>query len=57
VVELRAAGYHAVARELQRLIERETRDTPIGAEMIERWFDSSDRYRQRVPGYDSGRKI
>ncbi len=50
--------------ELQGLIEREKRKTPIGEVTIERWFDASDRsfnkritigqrrYLERVRGYD-----
>ena len=58
--------YLNVAHELQKLIERETRQTPIGRAVIERWFDASDRsfnkritigqrrYLERVRGYDLG---
>ena len=66
---MRAGGaflfdYLNVAHELQRLTERERRDTPIGEVVIERWYDSSDRsfnkritigqkrYLERVRGYD-----
>jgi len=56
--------YLNVTRELERLIQREKRQTPIGEAIIERWFDSSDRsfnkritigqrrYLERVRGYD-----
>jgi len=56
--------YLNVGRELQKLVQRETRDTPMGPVKIERWFDSSDRsfnkritigekrYLERVRGYD-----
>ncbi|HXG57722.1 MAG TPA: class I SAM-dependent methyltransferase [Thermoanaerobaculia bacterium] len=56
--------YLNVDRELKKLIERETRDTPRGPVRIERWFDASDRsfnkritigerrYLERVRGYD-----
>ena len=56
--------YLNVHRELQKLVQRETRDTPSGPVQIERWFDSSDRsfnkrmtighrrYLERVRGYD-----
>jgi hypothetical protein len=56
--------YLNVGHELQRLIERETRTTPIGEVAIERWYDGSDRsfnkritigqrrYLERVRGYD-----
>jgi SAM-dependent methyltransferase len=56
--------YLNVHRELQKLVERETRSTPIGDVTIERWFDGSDRsfnkritigttrYLERVRGYD-----
>jgi SAM-dependent methyltransferase len=58
--------YLNVAHELQRMIDRERRDTPIGDVTIERWYDSSDRsfnkritigqkrYLERVRGYDLG---
>ena len=58
--------YLNVAHELQKLTERETRQTPIGRAVIERWFDASDRsfnkritigqrrYLERVRGYDLG---
>lgn len=56
--------YLNVHRELQKLVQRETRDTPTGIVEIERWFDGSDRsfnkritigekrYLERVRGYD-----
>ena len=56
--------YLNVHRELDKLVQRETRDTPSGSVLIERWFDSSDRsfnkritigekrYLERVRGYD-----
>ncbi len=56
--------YLNVYHELQKLLEREKRNTPIGEVMIERWFDASDRsfskritmgqrrYLERVRGYD-----
>ncbi|HKB79657.1 MAG TPA: class I SAM-dependent methyltransferase [Thermoanaerobaculia bacterium] len=56
--------YLNVHHELQRMIERERRDTPHGPVLIERWFDVSDRsfnkritiggrrYMERVRGYD-----
>lgn len=56
--------YLNVQHELQRMIERERRDTPLGEALIERWFDASDRsfnkritiggrrYLERVRGYD-----
>jgi len=56
--------YLNVHRELEKLVQRETRDTPLGLVNIERWFDSSDRsfnkritigekrYLERVRGYD-----
>ena len=56
--------YLNVHRELQGLVQRETRRTPLGEVGIERWFDSSDRsfnkrmtigekrYLERVRGYD-----
>ena len=49
---------------LEKLVQRETRHTPTGAVVIERWFDPSDRsfnkritigekrYLERVRGYD-----
>jgi SAM-dependent methyltransferase len=55
--------YLNVHRDLERLVERETRDTPLGRVGIERWFDASDRsfnkritigdkrYLERVRGY------
>jgi SAM-dependent methyltransferase len=56
--------YLNVHRELEKLVQRETRDTPMGEVKIERWFDGSDRsfnkritighkrYLERVRGYD-----
>ena len=56
--------YLNVDRELEKLVQRETRDTPRGPVRIERWFDKSDRsfnkrmtigekrYLERVRGYD-----
>ncbi|HEV7921455.1 MAG TPA: class I SAM-dependent methyltransferase [Thermoanaerobaculia bacterium] len=56
--------YLNVHRELEKLVQRETRETPMGAVKIERWFDGSDRsfnkritigkkrYLERVRGYD-----
>ena len=56
--------YLNVHRELQKLVQAETRDTPLGPVKIERWFDPSDRsfnkrmtigekrYLERVRGYD-----
>ena len=56
--------YLNVHRELQKLVQRETRQTPLGAVRIERWFDPHDRsfnkritigdkrYLERVRGYD-----
>jgi SAM-dependent methyltransferase len=56
--------YLNVHRELEKLVQRETRDTPLGAVQLERWFDGSDRsfnkritigerrYLERVRGYD-----
>jgi len=56
--------YLNVHRELEKLVQRETRQTPSGDALIERWFDSSDRsfnkritigerrYLERVRGYD-----
>lgn len=56
--------YLNVHRELEKLVQRETRETPMGEVLIERWFDSSDRsfnkrmtighkrYLERVRGYD-----
>jgi SAM-dependent methyltransferase len=56
--------YLNVHRELEKLVQRETRDTPSGRVQIERWFDPSDRsfnkritigekrYLERVRGYD-----
>jgi SAM-dependent methyltransferase len=56
--------YLNVHSALRLLIERETRTTPLGDVLIERWFDASDRsfnkrftigsrrYLERVRGYD-----
>jgi SAM-dependent methyltransferase len=56
--------YLNVDRELDKLVERETRETPSGSVQIERWFDPRDRsfnkritigqkrYLERVRGYD-----
>ena len=56
--------YLNVERELQKLVQRETLETPMGEVRIERWFDSSDRsinkritigqkrYLERVRGYE-----
>ncbi|HEY0370603.1 MAG TPA: class I SAM-dependent methyltransferase [Thermoanaerobaculia bacterium] len=56
--------YLNVHRELDKLVERETRETPMGVVKIERWFDGHDRsfnkritigekrYLERVRGYD-----
>ncbi|MDQ3283911.1 MAG: class I SAM-dependent methyltransferase [Acidobacteriota bacterium] len=56
--------YLNVHRELEKLVQRETRETPMGPVKLERWFDSSDRsfnkritigekrYIERVRGYD-----
>jgi hypothetical protein len=56
--------YLNVHRELEKLVQRETRETPMGLVKIERWFDGSDRsfnkritigekrYLERVRGYD-----
>ena len=56
--------YLNVHRELEKLVQRETRQTPLGPVGIERWFDPSDRsfnkrmtighkrYLERVRGYD-----
>ena len=56
--------YLNVHRELEKLVQRETRETPSGRVLIERWFDASDRsfnkritigekrYLERVRGYD-----
>lgn len=56
--------YLNVQRELRQLVQRETRTTPIGEVLIERWFDPTDRsfnkritigqkrYVERVRGYD-----
>jgi SAM-dependent methyltransferase len=56
--------YLNVHRELEKLVQREIRETPTGPVKIERWFDSSDRsftkritigdkrYLERVRGYD-----
>jgi SAM-dependent methyltransferase len=58
--------YLNVQRELDKMVQRETRQTPTGEVQIERWFDSSDRsfnkritigqkrYLERVRGYDLG---
>jgi SAM-dependent methyltransferase len=58
--------YLNVDRELENLVQRETRETPSGTVRIERWFDRSDRsfnkrmtigekrYLERVRGYDLG---
>ena len=35
--------YLNVHRELEKLVEKETRTTPMGESQIERWFDRSDR--------------
>ncbi|HWW59784.1 MAG TPA: class I SAM-dependent methyltransferase [Thermoanaerobaculia bacterium] len=56
--------YLNVERELENLVRRETRATPLGDVLIERWFDGSSRsfnkrmtighkrYLERVRGYD-----
>lgn len=56
--------YLNVHRELAKLVQSETRSTPTGEILIERWFDASDRsfnkritigqrrYLERVRGYD-----
>lgn len=56
--------YLNVHRELEKLVERETRTTPLGDVLIERWYDRFDRsinkrmtigqkrYLERVRGYD-----
>jgi SAM-dependent methyltransferase len=56
--------YLNVHRELEKLVQRERRSTPLGEVQIERWFDSSDRsfnkritigqkrYLERVRGYE-----
>ena len=56
--------YLNVHRELDKLVQREARDTPMGRVQIERWFDPYDRsfnkritigekrYLERVRGYD-----
>lgn len=56
--------YLNVQRELDQLVQHETRETPMGHVHIERWFDRSDRsfnkritiagrrYLERVRGYD-----
>ena len=56
--------YLNVHRELDKLVQREARDTPMGRVQIERWFDGHDRsfnkritigekrYLERVRGYD-----
>jgi len=58
--------YLNVHRELEMLVRSETRDTPLGEVLIERWFDRQDRsfnklmtighkrYLERVRGYDLG---
>ena len=56
--------YLNVHRELEKLVQRESMDTPIGPVHLERWFDAYDRsfnkritigdkrYLERVRGYD-----
>ena len=56
--------YLNVDRELENLVQREVRETPMGTVKIERWFDKFDhsfnkrmtigekRYLERVRGYD-----
>jgi SAM-dependent methyltransferase len=56
--------YLNVHRELETLVQREMRTTPLGEVLIERWYDRSDRsinkrmtigqkrYLERVRGYD-----
>ncbi|HET7433567.1 MAG TPA: class I SAM-dependent methyltransferase [Thermoanaerobaculia bacterium] len=56
--------YLNVHRELEKMVQRETRETPSGPVRIDRWFDGSDRsfnkritigdkrYLERVRGYD-----
>jgi SAM-dependent methyltransferase len=56
--------YLNVHRELENLVQRETRTTPLGDVFIERWYDRSDRsinkrmtigqkrWLERVRGYD-----
>lgn len=56
--------YLNVDRELEKLVQRESLDTPLGPVHLERWFDSHDRsfnkritigekrYLERVRGYD-----
>ena len=56
--------YLNVHRELEKLVQREARDTPMGRVQIDRWFDKHDRsfnkritigekrYLERVRGYD-----
>ena len=56
--------YLNVHRELEKLVQSETRSTPFGDALIERWFDGNDhsfnkritigqrRYLERVRGYD-----
>lgn len=56
--------YLNVQRELKKLVEKETRETPMGTVRIERWFDLYDhsfnkritigekRYLERVRGYE-----
>ena len=58
--------YLNVDRELDRLVQKEERQSPMGRVRIERWFDPSDRsfnkritigekrYLERVRGYDLG---
>jgi SAM-dependent methyltransferase len=58
--------YLNVHRELEKLVQTETRATPMGNVRIERWFDGSDRsfnkritigekrYLERVRGYELG---
>ena len=56
--------YLNVHRELEKLVQRETRTTPLGEVLIERWYDASDhsinkrmtirgkRWLERVRGYE-----
>jgi SAM-dependent methyltransferase len=56
--------YLNVHRELDKLVQSESRETPMGRVLIDRWFDPSDRsfnkritigpkrYLERVRGYD-----
>lgn len=56
--------YLNVHRELDKLVQRETRETPLGSVKIDRWFDPADRsfnkrmtigekrYLERVRGYE-----